>query len=422
MTAPAKRSPYAALKYPAFTAYISAHLSITMALLVQEVALGYSIYKWTHDPLSLGLLGLAEALPYIAVVLFGGHFADRWNKKRIMLLGLGAIIAGSLVLIPVTSQDLGLPQGTVLAVIYGVIMLIGFAKGFFNPASGALPAFLVPKEVFPNATTWQSSFWQAGTILGPGISGFLYAYFGLGITLWCVVGLLAVAALLITTIPAPPVPQRPEVDVDLFASLREGITFVFRTRPILYAISLDLFSVLFGGVLALLPVFTEDVLHVGAEGLGILRAAPSAGAVLTMLAMIHYPPTGKPWRNLLLAVAGFGAATLVFALSRNIWLSAAALFLTGAFDSVSVIIRQTVIYLFTPDHMRGRVSSVNGIFVSSSNELGAFESGVAAKLLGTVPSVVLGGVMTLLTVSIVWLRSKELFGLRFEGHSHERNA
>jgi MFS family permease len=177
---------------------------------------------------------------------------------------------------------------------------------------------------------------------------------------------------------------------------------------------LDLFSVLFGGVVAILPVFAEDILKVGAEGLGILRAAPSIGAVLTMVLLVYFPPLNKPWRNLLIAIAGFGVATLVFAISENFWLSVVALFLTGAFDSISVVIRQTVIRHFTPDEMRGRVSSVNGIFVSSSNEIGAFESGLAAKLFGTVPSVVLGGSVTLIIVTIVWLRSKELFGLKMD--------
>lgn len=410
----ASASPYRALRHRPFVAYISAHLLLTMALLIQEVALGYSIFKMTHDPLSLGLLGLAEAVPFIALALFGGHVADRFDKKRILLLSLSVILIASLVLIVATSPAAGLPQGTLLAVIYGTIMLIGFAKGFYGPAASALPPFLVPPEVFANATTWQSSFWQAATIIGPGVSGFLYAFFGLEGTLICVAGLLLAVLVLLSTIPAPPVPPRSTEQVNVFASLREGIAFVFRTRPILYAISLDLFSVLFGGVLALLPVYTETILHVGAEGLGILRAAPSLGAVLTMAVMIHHPPMHKAWRNLLLAVAGFGVATLVFALSTNIWLSAAALFLTGAFDSVSVVIRQTVLYLMTPDEMRGRVSSVNGIFVSSSNELGAFESGVAAKLLGTVPSVVFGGVMTLVTVAFVWSRSKVLFAMKFE--------
>jgi MFS family permease len=409
-----KTSPYAALKYPQFVAFIFANCFVTIAILIQEVVLGYAIYKMTRDPLALGLIGLAEALPYISLALFGGHLADRRNKKTLMQVSLAVIIIGSVVLIWAASHISQLAQNQFLTIVYGVIMLIGFARGFYSPASGSLNPFLVPKEVFANAATWQSSFWQAGAILGPGLAGFLYAYLGLTNTLWVVVGLFMVVMLLIATITAPPVLVSKEQNVNIFESLREGIAYVFSTKVILYSISLDLFSVLFGGVIALLPVYSEDILHVGAEGLGILRAAPSIGAVLTMLVMVYYPPTTHAWRNLLLAIAGFGIATLVFAVSTNVWLSAGALFLTGAFDSVSVIIRQTVIRFFTPDEMRGRVSSVNGIFVSSSNELGAFESGFAAKLMGTVPSVIFGGMMTMIIVTVVWFRSKELFDLRFD--------
>jgi MFS family permease len=407
-----KQSPYIALKYPQFVAFIFANGFVTMALLIQEVILGYSIYKITHDPLALGLIGLAEALPYISLALFGGHLADRRNKKTIMQISLCVITLGSIVLIWATNPSANLNQTQMLTVVYGVIMLIGFSRGFYSPASGALNPFLIPKEVFANAATWQSSFWQAGAILGPGLAGFLYAYLGLTNALWCVVVLFVVVMILISTITSPPIPVQNEQKVNVFASLREGIVYVFKTKIILYAISLDLFSVLFGGVIALLPIYSEDILHVGAEGLGILRAAPSIGAVLTMFVMVYVPPLDKPWRNLLFAIAGFGIATLVFALSTNIWLSAGALFLTGAFDSVSVIVRQTVLRFFTPDEMRGRVSSVNGIFVSSSNELGAFESGLLAKLMGTVPSVIFGGTMTLIIVTIVWIRSKELFNIK----------
>lgn len=409
---PQKQSPYEALKYPEFVAFIFANSFITMALLIQEVILGYSIYKITHDPLALGLIGLAEALPYISLALFGGHFADRRNKKTIMQISLAIITLCSVILIWATDPATGLGQSNMLTVIYGVVMLIGFSKGFYSPASSSLNPFLIPSEVFANAATWQSSLWQAGAILGPGFAGFLYAYLGLTHALWCVVGILVVVMILISMITAPPIPQQNEQKVNIFFSLREGIEFVFKTKIILYAISLDLFSVLFGGVIALLPVYSEDVLHVGAEGLGILRAAPSIGAVLCMIIMVYIPPLGKAWRNLLLAIAGFGIATLVFALSTNIWLSVVALFFTGVFDSVSVIIRQTVLRFFTPDEMRGRVSAVNGIFVSSSNELGAFESGLLAKLMGTVPSVVFGGAMTLIIVTVVWIRSKELFNLK----------
>jgi len=292
--------------------------------------------------------------------------------------------------------------------------LIGLAKGFFSPAASSLNPFLVPKEVFANAATWNSSFWQLGSILGPGVAGFLYAYAGLSGSLIIVISLLLAVMSCMFFIQNRPVPPKHVVHESIWHSLREGIEYVFKTKIILYAISLDLFSVLFGGVIAILPIFAEDILKVGAEGLGILRAAPSVGAVVTMLTLIYFPPLKNAWRNLLLAIAGFGVATMVFGLSTNFWLSVTALFFTGAFDSVSVVIRQTVLRIFTPDEMRGRVSSVNGVFVSTSNEMGAFESGVAAKFFGTIPSVLIGAGVTLFLVSVVAVKSKDLLELDVE--------
>jgi len=298
-------------------------------------------------------------------------------------------------------------------VIYGVIMLIGTARGFYSPASSSLKPFLVPRELYPNSSTWSSSFWQAGAILGPGMAGFLYSWLGLDNALLVVIGLFVICFVLLSLIKNKPVVLSHEVmPLGFWDSLKEGFRFVFKTKIVFYSISLDLFSVLFGGVVAILPVFAEDILKVGAEGLGFLRAAPSVGAVLTMLYMTKNPPTHNAWRNMLLAVAGFGVATLIFALSTNLYLSLAMLSLTGAFDSVSVIIRQTVLQIFPPDHMRGRVAAVNGIFVSSSNEIGAFESGLAARLFGTVPSVMLGGAVTLIVVAYVYVKSKDLFSVR----------
>ncbi|MFZ9145599.1 MAG: MFS transporter, partial [Aquirufa sp.] len=272
----------------------------------------------------------------------------------------------------------------------------------------------VPKEVFANAATWNSSFWQLGSILGPGVAGFLYAYAGLSGSLMTVIALLLGVMFCIFQIENRPVPVKTVQHESIWHSLREGIAYVFKTKIILYSISLDLFSVLFGGVIAILPIFAEDILKVGAEGLGILRAAPSVGAVVTMVTLVYFPPLKHAWRNLILAIAGFGVATLIFGVSTNFWISVVALFFTGAFDSISVVIRQTVLRFYTPDEMRGRVSSVNGVFVSTSNEMGAFESGVAAKFFGTVPSVLLGAGVTLVLVSLVALTSKELFDLKVD--------
>ncbi len=406
--------PYASLRIPEFRYFISNSFLFTATLLIQEVILGYELYRITHDPLALGLVGLAEAIPFIALSLFGGHLADRGDKKRILQWSLGVITLGSVILYLVFQPAIigPLPNTVRLGTIYGVLMLIGTAKGFYSPASSSLRPFLVPRELYANSSTWYSSFWQAGAIAGPGAAGFLYSLVGFDNTLLVVIALLVICFILISLIDKKPVPVNISPQANIWASLREGFAFVFNTKIVLYAISLDLFSVLFGGVVAILPVYAEDILKVGAEGLGVLRAAPSVGAVLTLLFMSRFPPIHNAWRNMLLAVAGFGVATLIFATSTNFYLSIAMLFLTGAFDSVSVMIRQTIMQIFPPDHIRGRVAAVNGIFVSSSNEIGAFESGLLARLLGTVPSVMLGGALTLVVVTYVYAKSKELFSVR----------
>lgn len=409
-----KIDTFASLRIPEFRYFVMNSFLITVTLLIQEVTLGYELYKLTHDPLMLGLVGLAEAIPFIAISLFGGHLADRRDKKRILQWSLLVIVLSSVILYLVFQPSVaaGLSRTAQLATIYGVLMLIGTAKGFYSPASSSLKPFLVPRELYTNSATWSSSFWQAGAIVGPGIAGFLYSWVGFDNALIVVIGLLVICFLLISLISRKPTPVSDEPALGLRESLKEGFRFVFKTQIVLYAISLDLFSVLFGGVVAILPVFAEDILKVGAEGLGFLRAAPSVGALLTMAYMTRRPPTRNAWRNMLLAVTGFGVTTLIFAVSTNFYLSLAMLALTGAFDSVSVIIRQTILQIFPPDHMRGRVAAVNGIFVSSSNEIGAFESGLMARLLGTVPSVALGGAVTLFVVAYVYTKSKNLFSVR----------
>jgi MFS family permease len=413
------KDAYKALQFPEFRAYVTGNTLFTIALLIQEVVLAYEIYKITHNPLALGLIGLAEAVPFISLVLFGGHFADNRDKKKIMQVTLSLIIASSIFLLYSSTQLHSADQDFHIYSIYAVIFIIGLSKGFFSPAASSLNPFLVPKEVFANAATWNSSFWQLGSILGPGVAGFLYAYAGLSGSLITVIALLLGVMVCIFQIDNRPVPVKTVQHESIWQSLREGIAYVFKTKIILYSISLDLFSVLFGGVIAILPIFAEDILKVGAEGLGILRAAPSVGAVVTMITLVYFPPLKHAWRNLILAIAGFGLATLVFGLSTNFWLSVTALFFTGAFDSISVVIRQTVLRFYTPDEMRGRVSSVNGVFVSTSNELGAFESGVAAKIFGTVPSVLIGAGVTLVLVSLVAITSKELFDIQVDQKVNE---
>ena len=418
-TLPRAKDPYLAFRYKEFTYFIIASFLFTIATLIQEVIIGYELYKITHDPLSIGMIGLAEAVPFIGLSLFGGHLADKLSKKKIIIIAMSCVTFCSLFLHFYTTDaarsTLSLPL--LVGGIYAVIFFIGVGKAFLNPAVQALRAFLIPRAAYENAATWSSSAWQTGAIVGPALSGFLYALFGFSNTLLVVVALLVSSFGLLLLIKDKPVPA-PSKHTDMLQSLKEGLRFVYRTKIILYSISLDLFSVLFGGVVAILPVFAEDILHVGAEGLGILRASPSIGAVITLLLLSRYSPMKHVWRNLLTVVAGFGICILVFALSKSMILSLAALFFSGALDSVSVVIRGTILQLMTPDELRGRVQAVNGMFLSSSNELGAFESGFAAKLLGTIPSVLFGGTMTLLVVGWVYSRTKDLFSVDLTAEHH----
>jgi MFS family permease len=408
----AVHDPYAALRYPEYRNFIIASFLFTIALLIQEVALGYELYLITHDPLALGLTGLAEAIPFIGLSLYGGHIADRRNKRQIILWSVGAITAGSLFLHFFARAGAAdrVPATVLVAIIYGTVFLIGLCRAFQSPASSSLRAFLVPVSAYENAATWSSSAWQTGSIVGPAAGGFLFAWLGFSNTLLVVVVLLVATTFLFSRIEGRREIPEP-ASGDLIDSVKEGLRFVWHTKPILYAISLDLFSVLFGGVVAILPIYAQDILKVGAEGLGILRAAPSAGAVITLIILSRVSPMEHAWRNLLVAVAGFGVSILVFAVSPWMVLSVVALFLSGAFDSISVVIRQTLLQIMTPDAMRGRVMAVNGIFVSSSNELGAFESGSAARLMGVIPSAVFGGIMTLVIVAWVSWKTK---GMKME--------
>jgi MFS family permease len=402
---------YASIRIPEFRLLVSGTFLLTVALMMQEVVLGYELYRITRDPLALGMIGLMEAVPFIAFCLYGGHVADVYSKRKILMAAVGVIGLGSFTLQLVDRFSSNISQSTFLAVIYSTIFLIGLCRAFQSPASSSLRAFVVPRELYENAAAWSSSSWQTGAILGPTMAGFLYVGIGFANTLLVVTLLVFSGLALYSRIGEKPSVVLTEHE-SVWASIKEGIRFVLKTKIIFYSISLDLFSVLFGGVMALLPIYAEDILHVGAEGLGILRAATSVGTVATLVLMTRFSPMNHPWRNLLVVVLGFGICILIFAISPWFILSVVALVLSGAFDGVSVVIRSTLLQVMTPDDMRGRVMAVNGIFISSSNELGAFESGVAAKLLGTVPSAIFGGVVTLAIVGWVYIRTKELMSVR----------
>ncbi|TCB67466.1 MFS transporter [Acinetobacter sp. ANC 4178] len=402
---------FAALRYRDFSIVTLNQFCLTLAILIQEIIVAYSLYKITKDPLTLGLIGLAEAIPFITLSLWGGYFADRFNKQRIMkiclffavplpLLLWGLFHAFGLGHIGVTGLSWG---------IYAVIFALGTIRGFYNPSATSLKPFLIPRELYANGATWTTIGWQSGVILGPMLGGFMLAFLGRETSLLSVAILLSICFILINLLQKR---SFPSIETEnLWASLGDGFRFIWNTKIVLWAISLDLVSVLFGGVIALLPIFAEDILQIGPEGLGYLRAAPSIGALITMIALTRFPPTRNAWRNMLLAVAGFGLFTLVFAFSNHVWLSLFALAMTGACDSISVVVRQTILQIYPPENMRGRVAAVNGMFVSSSNELGAFESGLAAKYMGTIMATVLGGCMTILVVGLSWLKTSDLFGV-----------
>ncbi|HTY10789.1 MAG TPA: MFS transporter [Bacteroidota bacterium] len=403
--------PYAALRFGEFRDLVLSSFLLTIALMMQEVAIGYELYRITHDPLALGMIGLIEAVPFISFSLFGGHFADRYSKRKILLWSVGCIALCSTIL-QFFSRDQGSQSSAgLLFTIYATIFVIGVCRAFQSPTATSLRAILVPFEHYENAATWSSSAWQIGAVVGPVISGFSYAWFGFSNTLLVVVALVIATFYLYSRIGDRPVPAKKE-EINLAESIKEGIGFVLKTKVILYSISLDLFSVLFGGVMAILPIYAQDILRVGPQGLGILRGAPSLGAVITLLILARVSAMEHPWRNLLIAVTGFGVCIVAFAVSPWMLLSVIMLFFSGAFDSVSVVIRHTLLQTLTPDELRGRVMAVNGIFLAASNELGAFESGVAAKLMGTVPSALFGGLMTLAIVTWVYRESKGLFTIQ----------
>ncbi len=356
---------------------------------------GFQTYQLTGDPLALGMLGLVEAIPALSLMLFGGHIADRHDRRSIILVT--SIVA---TLCAATLAALTAHGSIALPAILTVIFIAGVASGFERPAVSAFEAQVIPREEAVRGVSYVSTASQAGSILGPAIGGLAASIVGIAATYAMLAVVLAISTGSILLIARKPMPERVEGE-RLVTSLLEGWRYVRRTPALLGSMGLDLFAVFFGGAIALLPVFATDILHVGAAGLGILRTVPSVGALLAMLLATRYPPTRHAGATLLLCVTGFGVSMIVFGLSTAFWLSLLALFFSGLTDGVSVVIRATVLRVLSPERLRGRVASVNWVFVGASNELGAFESGVVARLFGTVPAVVGGAVLTLGVVALV---------------------
>lgn len=395
----AKPDAYAALRLKDFRLFVSARFFITLAINLQAVVVGWQVYEITHDPLSLGLIGLAEALPSIAVSLYAGHVADIVQRKKIMIVCITALVLCSVALLFFSLEAGSFVLSFGIVPIYSVIFISGIARGFLTPANFAYMPQLVPSEAFKNAITWNSTFWETALIGGPALGGFVYGFFGLQAAYVVDVALTLLGLTLVLLVAYKPLPPATE-EVSTSEKIQAGLKFVFKNKIILGAISLDLFAVLFGGAVALLPIFAKEILNAGPEALGLLRSAPSIGALLVAFYIAHNPISRNMGRKLLWCVAGFGMCMIAFAISSNFWISLGLLMLSGCFDGVSVIIRSTLLQTLTPDNMKGRVSAVNNIFIGSSNEIGMFESGAAARLMGVVPSVIFGGCMTLLTVGI----------------------
>lgn len=400
-----KLDPYAALRFKEFNFFLIIRFILVFGWSMQFIIVEWEVYSLTKDPLSLGLIGLVEVIPAISTALFAGHIVDQREKKMLFVQCITAFLLIAIGYYFITSPYVydNYENSQILIGIYILVFLGGFIRAFIGPTIFSLVALIVPKRVYPNAATWSSSTWQLAVVLGPAFAGFSIAWIGVHNSMGIVLATIVIGLLLIGFIKKKPI-LNPKIGEPILQSLKAGLNFVYKTKAILVALTLDMVAVLFGGAIALLPIYAQDILNVGSEGFGILRAAPAVGSVLMMVASAHIPLTVNAGKKLLLAIFCFGISIIVFGVSDIFWLSVFALFMYGLTDGVSMIIRQTILQLKTPDEFRGRVASVNSIFVGSSNELGAFESGATAKLMGTVPAVVFGGVMTILTVGFTAIK------------------
>ncbi|HEX3555123.1 MAG TPA: MFS transporter [Thermoanaerobaculia bacterium] len=389
--------PYVSLRNPSFLWYVASMVALTLGTQIQATVVAWQVYALTRDPLSLGFVGLAEALPFIGAALYAGHVADRHDRKLLSLVSTGVQTLAAVVLLGYTLRPAVLAGGRVWP-IYAVVFVSGLARSFLQPARTALGAEIVPRETYANAVAWRSSLWQFAAVVGPALGGVLYGFSGARAAYVTEAVLCLTGWILFTRIGYTRRPVAPR-EGSIGENLTIGIRFLLTQPELLGAQLLDLFSVLFGGATALLPIFTSEILRVGPEGLGVLRAAPAAGAVLMSVFLAHRS-LRRAGPALFLCVAGFGLCWIFFALSKSFWLSLALLAASGMLDMVSVVIRSTLLTLRTPERLLGRVSAVNQIFIGSSNEIGSFESGVAARLLGAVNSVIFGGLMTLGVVGV----------------------
>ncbi len=391
--------PYEALRFKEFRLFLIIRFAMVMAWTMQFIVIEWEVYSLTKDPLSLGLIGLMEVIPAVSMALFAGHIVDQKEKKGLLIKCLLAFFTISSLMFVVCLPHFQevFATNTVVWCIYTLVFCGGLVRSFISPTIFSMFSLVIPKASYLNGATWSSSVWQIGSVLGPAIGGFSILWIGVHWSMLVIIGFTILAFLVLTQIETKPI-LNTKIGEKVKDSLKEGLRFVFNTKEILGALTLDMAAVLFGGAVALLPIFAQDILKVGPTGFGFLRAAPAIGSFITIIIVAYFPITVKAGFKLFVAIFGFGISIIVFGLSEWYIVSLIALFFSGVFDGVSVIVRQTILQLKTPDNMRGRVASVNAMFIGSSNELGAFESGVAAKVLGAVNAVVFGGVMTCIIV------------------------
>ncbi|MDD5281854.1 MAG: MFS transporter [Candidatus Omnitrophica bacterium] len=404
-----------ALKISDIRLFIGSVGFFTLASRALAVVIGFQIYKITHNPLSLGWLGLVEAIPAISIAPFGGYVADHVNRRTIILITRAVSCLCTLILAIISWET----HLTSLLGLYAMIFLAGVARGFADPANTAFEAQVVPKHLTVNASSWISSTWISCSVIGPAAIGFIFDAWGAPGAYLIITSSFILSWIFTVIIPPKPMPHIEKRET-VFKSISQGWNFVFKTQPLWTAMTLDLFSVFFGGAIILLPVYANDILHAGAKGLGLLNAAPSLGALIITLIATRHPPIERAGRNLLLSIAGFGVSIIIFAFSRNFLLSMSALFFSGVFDGISMVIRRSMVRLLSPDALRGRIASANWIFVCASNELGAFESGMLAAWIGTVPCVAVGGILTLGIVTLTAGFAKQLRNLHFDIHTLEQ--
>jgi MFS family permease len=409
MSVTLENDPFAAVKVLEFRNLLMGRFIFIMGLRMMGTLVGWWIYLLTNDPFAIGLIGLSEVVPAVSLALYAGHVIDQSEKRKLLLKGVISYFIAAVILVFISSRFTThyFSNHWIAVCIYLVIFGTGIIRAFTGPVFSAMIAHIVPRNNLQNATTWSQGTWLSASVTGHAAGGFLIAGIGITGTL-IVISCLITASFFFLSRIKQKLPFNIKGEVRTWESVQQGLRFVFKTKELLGAICLDLFAVLFGGAVALIPIYARDILKVGPEGFGFLNGASDLGSIIIVIILTLFPLKKKQGKKLLIAVAGFGTCIIIFGISKIFFLSFIALLIAGMLDGISVVIRGTITQLKTPDNMRGRVLSVTSMFVNSSNELGQFESGITAKLFGTIASVVFGGSMTLLVVIITWLKAPTL--------------